>query len=258
MSTPLAKPCSDCCFRTFPHSGTAQGAFEPIAGVPTYVSAPPGDGPHAKVILFFSDVFGATYLAAQLAMDFWAAHGFLVLGIDYFLGDSVARYGWPRDAPDKEKEVWVTAKRLSAAPLVPPWLAEVRVRYGARVLNAGTGYCFGAPYVMDLLASDWVTAGAFAHPAFLDEDHFRNAKKPLLLSCPEEDFTFSLEARRRAEDILLARPEEHRAAFFIQVFSGARHSFATRPDPDRRTERWAKEESARSIVDWFNHHASET
>ena len=38
------------------------------------------------------------------------------------------------------------------------------------------GYCFGAPYVMDLLAEDWLIAGAFAHPTFLDEDHFKKVQ----------------------------------------------------------------------------------
>lgn len=39
---------------------------------------------------------------------------------------------------------------------------------------AAVGYCFGAPYVCDELAKDVVSVGAFAHPAFLKEHHFRN------------------------------------------------------------------------------------
>lgn len=39
---------------------------------------------------------------------------------------------------------------------------------------ACVGYCFGAPYVCDELAKHTVTAGAFAHPAFLKEHHFAN------------------------------------------------------------------------------------
>ena len=61
--------------------------------------------------------------------------------------------------------------------------------------NVILGYCFGAPFVMDHLAtSDWVIAGmtyrfppflrvmtgypsgAIAHPAFLNESHFQNIK----------------------------------------------------------------------------------
>lgn len=40
-------------------------------------------------------------------------------------------------------------------------------------------YCFGAPYVCNELAGDTVTAGAFAHPAFLKEHHFFNLKSEL-------------------------------------------------------------------------------
>ena len=29
---------------------------------------------------------------------------------------------------------------------------------------------------MEALAEDWITAGAFAHPSFLNEEHFRNIK----------------------------------------------------------------------------------
>lgn len=40
-------------------------------------------------------------------------------------------------------------------------------------------YCFGAPYVCNELAGNTVTAGAFAHPAFLKEHHFFNLKSEL-------------------------------------------------------------------------------
>ena len=81
---------------------------------------------------------------------------------------------------------------------------------------------------------------------------------------PEDDFTFPLEARRRAEDILVA----NKTGYFIQVFSGVAHGFAIRGNMDVPDERaffslhgwfwrlmehvgWAKEESARGIKEWF-------
>lgn len=39
-----------------------------------------------------------------------------------------------------------------------------------------TRYCFGAPYVCNELAREICAAGAFAHPAFLKESHFRKLK----------------------------------------------------------------------------------
>ncbi|KAI9069685.1 alpha/beta-hydrolase [Trametes sanguinea] len=247
---PLTGPLGACCTRTVPHAGVARGTVETIAGLETYVSRPPpGAGPllenkadhdhegneagegARRVILFFADVFGPLYINSKLAMDYWAAHGYLVLGVDYFEGDSAAHH---QGEPDWDVDEWVVPFRTSAARITPPWIEAVRAQYG---------YCFGAPFVMDLLAADWVTAGAMAHPAFLDEGHFRRLK--------QDDFTFPSPARRRAEDIMVAQ----KATYYIQIFSGAFHGFATRPDPRLRAERWAKEESASAVLRWFDHHA---
>lgn len=60
---------------------------------------------------------------------------------------------------------------------VPIWVAAVKAQYGeASTKYAAVGYCFGAPYVCDLLAAEDVTAGAFAHPSFLKESHFYQIK----------------------------------------------------------------------------------
>ncbi|KAH9884650.1 Alpha/Beta hydrolase protein [Cubamyces lactineus] len=259
-SVPLTGPLGKCCTRTVPHSGVARGTVEDIAGLATYVARPrPGpegaggeggeEGKATKVILYFADVFGPLYINSKLAMDYWAAHGYLVLGVDYFEGDSAAHHageeGWDVDE-------WVVPFRTSAARITPPWIEAVREAYGGPNTKFFTvGYCFGGPFVLDLLATDWVTAGAIAHPAFLDGGHFRRLKKPLLISSPEDDFTFPSAARRRAEDIMV----EQKATYYIQIFSGAFHGFATRPDPSLRAERWAKEESARAVLQWFGHHA---
>ena len=48
----------------------------------------------------------------------------------------------------------------------------------------------------------------------------------------EDDFTFPLPARRRAEDILV----ERKRTYHIQVFSGVKHGFAVRCDPNVENE----------------------
>jgi dienelactone hydrolase len=102
---------------------------------------------------------------------------------------------------------------------------------------------------MDLASSDdAIVAAAFAHPAFLDENHFRNLTKPLMLSCAETDHTFPLKARRIAEDILI----EKKAKYYFQVFSGVEHGFSARGDPSVGDSRWAKEQSAQGISMWFH------
>lgn len=61
---------------------------------------------------------------------------------------------------------------------MPRWAEAVRARYGTDATRyACTGYCFGAPFVCDLLAGDLVSAGAFAHPTALKEEHFSRLKR---------------------------------------------------------------------------------
>ncbi|TFK18474.1 hypothetical protein FA15DRAFT_603212, partial [Coprinopsis marcescibilis] len=138
-----------------------------------------------------------------------------------------------------------------ADEVVPKWIKAVKEIYGELSVLTRTscvGYCFGAPYAMDLAATDEVVAAAFAHPAFLTEDHFSKLTKPLLLSCAETDSTFSPQNLYRAADIL----SETKKRYHLQIFSGTQHGFATRADPADENAVWAKDESSRSIVGWFN------
>lgn len=88
------------------------------------------------------------------------------------------------------------------------------------------GYCFGAPYVCNLLGTDAVSAGAFAHPTLLKEEHFTSIKQPLLLSCAEEDHAFPTDLRRKAVDLL----QRDKKVYHLQLFQGVSHGFATKAD----------------------------
>ncbi|KAK7448135.1 hypothetical protein VKT23_013894 [Stygiomarasmius scandens] len=74
-----------------------------------------------------------------------------------------------------------------------------------------------------------------------------------MTNCTENDHTFPLPARRRAEDLLI----EAKATYCIHVFSGVVHGFATKGDPNDSDNRWAKEESASSVVRWFKRFVEE-
>ena len=65
---------------------------------------------------------------------------------------------------------------------VPKWVGAVKQQFGhdGSAKFVAVGYCFGAPYVCNALADESVEAGAFAHPAFLKENHFSNLKSKLL------------------------------------------------------------------------------
>lgn len=92
--------------------------------------------------------------------------------------------------------------------------------------------------------------GAFAHPAFLKEEHFEKITRPLYLSCAENDFTFETEARDKALKIL----REAKKPYGLQLFSGVAHGFALRCDLSKPYERWCKEQSVKSISEYFDLH----
>ena len=91
-------------------------------------------------------------------------------------------------------------------------------------------------------------------------------RRQLNLAFEEIDVTFPLDARRRAEDLLIANGH----TYHFQVFSGVSHGFAIRGDPEVENERelktasrvlptcadrgigWAKEASADGILRWFH------
>lgn len=246
----LASPPGECCTKTVQHSGTAVGVFEDLNGVNTYVSYPPTrQERYRRVIFFFADVFGPMYINNQLIMDYFASKGYLVLGPDYFEGDFVFHhYGVE---PDFDLGKWVGPKREKAYQLVPTFVDAAKAKFGTTETKyAAVGYCFGGPDVLGLTATDWLAAGAIAHPAMLDEDHFVNSKRPLFLSCAETDHTFPTDARHRSEELL--RDSAFKPEYHFQVFARVAHGFAIRGNPDVPHERWAKEQSANGIIGWFD------
>ncbi|KAI9566326.1 Alpha/Beta hydrolase protein [Boletus coccyginus] len=245
MSTTIAGPPSSCCFTGVQHTGTPKGRTEPLGGLDTYIAEPPATaaGSHKKVFLFFSGIWGPLSINNKLLQDYFASCGFIVLGPDYFFGVHI------QDLPeDLDKFAWAHEMLPKAVEAFPKWFDAVKATYGTETTKyTAVGYCFGAPFVLDLAAEGSIVAGAIAHPIFLKESHFENITRPLLLSCAGEDLAFPLEARRRAEDILV----RNKSSYYFQVFSGVSHGFAVSYDLNVPHERFAKDESARGIKEWF-------
>jgi len=248
----LAKPSGACCFKGSIHEGEPRGTYTSILDVTTYISTPPSGNANGNILLYFPDVWGL-FPNGLLIMDAFADAGYLVLGLDYFRGDPVWKHRKDKNDtttdPGFDHKAWMAKHMAFADEIVPKWVKEVKGKYGkAETKYACVGYCFGAPYVCDELAGDTVTAGAFAHPAFLKEHHFFNLKKPLLLSCAEVDHTFDSQSRRRAIDIL----QEIKVPYQVQLFYGVEHGFALRGNMDNLYERYVKEQSLEGIIKWFN------
>ncbi|KAK5664062.1 hypothetical protein OQA88_276 [Cercophora sp. LCS_1] len=247
----LAKPPSACCFQGTIHQGTPRGAVEDILDIPTYISRPSADKANGHIVLYFPDVWGLSN-NASLLMDGYADAGYLVLGIDYFRGDPISKYRATRNDPPPpgfDHPAWLAKHFAFATDNVEKWAAAVRTKFGTeKTKYAVVGYCFGAPFVCQLLATDHVSAGAFAHPSRLKEEHFVALRHPLLLSCAEKDGAFSTESRRKAVDVL----QREKKVYNLQLFHGVEHGFASRGDLDNPYEKWCKEQSHRGIADWFN------
>ncbi|KIM99096.1 hypothetical protein OIDMADRAFT_104937 [Oidiodendron maius Zn] len=231
----LAKPAGNCCLKGSIHEGEPRGSYTTIAGVETYITMPTDSKSNGHILLYFPDVWGM-FNNGLLIMDGFADAGYTVLGLDYFNGDPVWKHRKNRhdnSSPDFDYEAWKRKHMAFANEAVPKWVNEVKEKYGqSGTKYACVGYCFGAPFVCNELAGGSVTAGAFAHPAFLKEHHFFNLRKPLFLSCSEIDHSFDTNSRRRAVEIL----QEVKVPYQVQLFSGVEHGFALRGNMDNPYE----------------------
>ena len=77
MSTTLAGPPSSCCWTGVKHTGTPEGRIEPLGGLNTYIAETPAaaSGPHKKVLLFLSDIWGPLFNNNKLLQDYFASSG---------------------------------------------------------------------------------------------------------------------------------------------------------------------------------------
>ncbi|CAK7200427.1 hypothetical protein SEUCBS139899_003122 [Sporothrix eucalyptigena] len=246
----LAKPPGACCREGHIHEGEPRGSIETVLDIKTYVSKP--SKPNGHILFYFPDIWGF-FKNGFLVMDAFADAGFLVLGMDYFMGDPV--WVHRKDDDDKETEpafsyeAWKIKHQKFADAHVTYWVDAAKAKYGqADTKYACVGYCFGGPYVCNELARGSVQAGAFAHPAFLKEHHFRNINGPLFLSCAEIDHSFNDEGRRKAVDIMVAEKK----TFQVQLFSKVIHGFALRCNLNDPYERYVKEQSLKGIAEWCN------
>nr|GAT54271.1 dienelactone hydrolase [Mycena chlorophos] len=252
----IAAAPSDCCLTGYPHTGTARGTFVSIADINTYIARPPRKEQEKRVILYFPDVWGIDeFQNGQLLCDYFAANGFLVLALDYFQGDSLAAYRKKNPDPNIPVttlpgfnfEAWKAKHKAFAKLAVPRWIEAVKLQ-------------FGAPKVILLLSNPINNT----HRHAKHEIRLREAAS-VTASARQTDHAFPVEARRRAEALLVERAQQlaeaddvknneeakERLKFQFQLFSGVQHGFALRGDMRDAWQRYAKEESAAGIVRWF-------
>ncbi|KAI6441078.1 hypothetical protein MCOR07_007464 [Pyricularia oryzae] len=252
MEKVLAKPTDLCCIQGGAiHTGEATGTVEQIEGVDTYIARPPPEKANGNVLLFFPDAFGM-HLKSFLMMDAFAQRGYLTLGVDYFLGDGVGKHSsTPLADPTFDFKAWVDKHLGASEEVAKRWVQDVKAKYGAdgNVNFACVGYCWGARFVARQLSAEGICkVGAVAHPSFLNESDVFGVNEPFFLSVPSIDELFEPKERSRAIEILSGGGKQ----FNMQIFANVGHGFATQPNPSDPYESWAKEQSFRSFVDWFD------
>ncbi|GKZ16494.1 hypothetical protein AbraIFM66951_000278 [Aspergillus brasiliensis] len=240
----LAKPAELCCLRGSIHSGEPKGNIVQIGGVDTYVATPDQATSNGHVLLFFPDAFGL-HINNFLTMDAFAACGYLTLGVDYFAGDPIWKHSQtPLNDPNFDFQAWKNKHMSSTDRIAAKWAQDVVAEYGK---NGEVNW--GARFVCTQLSKEgFCKAGAIAHPSFMNESHVFGIDAPILFSVPNIDSLFMPEQRRRAVEITT----EGKKKFNMQIFSDVGHGFASRAFLSDPYEKWAKEESFKSFIQWFN------
>ncbi|KAJ5221413.1 uncharacterized protein N7469_010300 [Penicillium citrinum] len=251
MDNILAKPADLCCLKGTFHTGEPTGSITQIEGVDTYVARPHPEKSNGNVILFFPDAFGL-HINSFLMMDAFAECGYLTLGVDYFLGDPVTKYSaTPLNDPNFDFEAWKSRHLTATEEVAAKWVKDVKGIYGTSedTKFACVGYCWGARFVTQQLSSGGICkAGGIAHPSFLKESDVSKVNEPIFLSVPAQDKLFEPIERSRTVEILT----EGGKRFNIQIFANVGHGFASRARLTDPYEKWAKEQSFKGFVDWFD------
>ncbi|KAH8699323.1 dienelactone hydrolase [Phaeosphaeriaceae sp. PMI808] len=247
----LAKPVDLCCLRGSIHSGEPKGRVEEIEGVDTYVATPDAKISNGSILLYFPDALGL-HINSFLMMDAFATCGYLVLGVDYFLRDAVTKHSkTPLNDPNFDFEAWKDKHLTRTEEVGAKWVKDVQTKYGrsGHTKFACVGYCWGARFVCTQLSNTGICkVGAVAHPSFIKESHVSGVNAPIFFSVPNTDALFAPKARRRTVDIMTSGEKP----FNMQIFSNVGHGFATRANLSNPYERWAKEQSFKSFVEWFD------
>ncbi|KAK4506357.1 hypothetical protein PRZ48_000087 [Zasmidium cellare] len=210
----------------------------------TYLAFPKSNQT-SLAILILPDIIGCESINIQLLADDFAARGYFVAVPDLFAGDALDYDDFRSGKVDLP--TWLLKHTTADVdPIVDNVLTQLRQRYGVERIGA-VGYCFGAKYAIRLLSANLISAGAGAHPSFVEEDELGAIRKPLLISAAETDHVFPAEKRHQSEEILrgLGVP------YHVSLYSGVAHGFAVRADLSVRRARFAKEAAFSEQVRWF-------
>ncbi|KAF2117950.1 dienelactone hydrolase family-domain-containing protein [Lophiotrema nucula] len=229
------------------NDGTPAGELLNVSGTQIYQSYPALYSKNSTpAVLFVTDIYGLPLLQNKLLADSIAKAGYLVVLPDLFKGDAI-----PVQTP--EGGLNLTAWRLRHSTdeidsIIASTIKYIQTDLGAKKIG-GVGYCFGGKYVPRFLAEGkGLDAGFIAHPSGLETAEIQAIAHPITIAAGELDTAFNVTGRHAAESILQTK----NATYQLNLYSGAPHGFAVRPDLSVPRQKYAKETAFFQAVRWFD------
>ncbi|KAK9454829.1 dienelactone hydrolase [Dipodascopsis uninucleata] len=233
----------DCCLTGIEHDGKPLGSISVEDGIETYFAI--SKEPTTKVILYITDIFGMPFNNHKLLADRFAKCGYTTVIPNLFGDDAIPS---PRPA-DFDFAGWRERHGIDEiSKILTSTIDVIKKKFPEMKQLFGTGYCFGAKYVVRLMGEEILAAGFIAHPSFVSEDEVKAMKGPLSIAAAETDAIFPKEKRHLTEDILT----EKKDTYMITLYSQVSHGFATRGNLDNATAKWSMEAAFNQAVAWFN------
>ncbi|KAL8937524.1 MAG: hypothetical protein Q9211_003645 [Gyalolechia sp. 1 TL-2023] len=256
---------SQCCLSGFAWNGTPQGKEEKLGNHDTYVTGSPDSG---VAILFLHDIFGWRFANNRLLADHFAQEVNATVYIpDFFHGEVVEENTMADEKKRAEFDFMAWFGRHSKeirGPEVFEVARALKQDLGFKKVGA-IGYCWGGWPAFQLAAKGGTKAGhclsdidcglgrdlvdciSVAHPAFVTEEDIDAVGVPVQIIAPEFDVTFSPEMKAYANKTI----PELNVDYDYQHFPKLAHGFASRGDPDDKTQKEGLERAKNAAVSWF-------
>ncbi|KAI5955109.1 hypothetical protein KGF54_001670 [Candida jiufengensis] len=241
----LFLPPGQCCAHGYFQTGQPLGQYQEIGELDTYVV-----GDSDNVIVILTDVHGHKFNNTLLVADELASHGYKVLVPDILNGDPIEWGG------DLSKWLINHTPEITS-PIISNFLQKIQLELKPSNVF-GIGYCFGARFILENLMNETangkklLSAGAIAHPAFIDKEQISKLQNTwLLLSLAETDPYHPPHLRVETEEELKKLAQEQNVVYEVTIFSQCEHGYALRGDIRKPAVRYAKNKTILDQVHFF-------
>jgi len=225
-----------CCLQGYSTDEIPKGKIEKVHGVDTYIAK--GTSTENGVIVVIPDVFGMPAVINKVLADNLAAKGFLVYVPSlYWFPPPLSIAQLFHNIDEKPLSIFRKAYLFSIG--VPSIIAFLSSNSRSSVVgrtNAflkavhddghtkvyATGYCFGAPFVLDALKKGLIKAGFCAHPSRVSMEEWAGVA-PMSIAVGDKDMVMKEEQVKQVQELYSKQPNCE-----IEVYPEMFHGFACR------------------------------